>query len=277
MPLQIALSQPDGVVTEHVLLEGRDYTIGRSSTADIIITNPQVSRHHASLSAQNDSCWSFTDTSSTGCYENGQRLSSATIDKPRTVFFGPVPCKLTPLSPGTLAKQDGNTVWRKQQLSRYHHQINQCDSMLTLVATVRECLLQTLHCERAAFILLDDQAGFQSSIGYEPWMDTEAFSGSRTIIRRAIESGQTLAVGNIQQDTSLNAQQSILQHGIKAALCVPVCLEGDIVGVLYGDNTQGRVYFSDTDTRLASSLAQFLALRLLFQSIEHKISLAARS
>ncbi len=277
MPLQLAVPQPDGVIAEHTLFAGRDYVVGRAQGSDIVIANAQVSRQHASLRADDDDTWLCTDTSSTGCYDNGQPVASTTIASARVLHFGPVPCRLTPVSRKALVKQDSQQVWRKQQLGRYHRQINRCESTLTLVNVARECMQQTLHCERAALILFDKQAGFQSSIGYQPWMDADSFSGSRTIISRCMEAGTPLAIGNIQQDTSLNAQQSILQHGIKAALCVPVKVENDTVGVLYGDNTQGRVYFSDTDVRFATSLGQFLSLRLLFQSIEHKISLAACS
>ena len=36
MPLQIAVSQPNGSVTEHVLFEGRQYRIGRAHSADTV-------------------------------------------------------------------------------------------------------------------------------------------------------------------------------------------------------------------------------------------------
>lgn len=277
MPLQLAVPQPDGVVAEHVLFEGRDYLIGRARASDIVIEHPQVSRQHAILRAQSDNLWALSDASSTGCFDNGRAITSVTLRCAKTLHFGPVPCRLTPVDTRSQLRQDSQNVWRQQQLSRYHQLLNQSRDSLDLVQVARECLMQTLQCERAALILFDKHAGFQAGIGYEPWMDADGFTGSRTIIQRSIESGESLAIGHVQGDTALSARQSIIRYGIKAALCVPVKVDGDTIGVLYGDNTQGRVCFTEADTLFANSLAQFLSLRLLFHSIEHKISLVVNS
>lgn len=277
MPLQLALGHANGVVRQYTFFEGRKYSVGRDSSSDIVLAHPQVSRHHATFEAVNDQFWSVTDTSSTGCYEGGLPISTAYFDIPRTLSFGPVSCRIAPVSTRTLTKQDSVYYWRKRQLEKYQYAVSHCDTMLALVHLARECLMQTLQCERAALIIFDKDNGFQSGIGYEPWMDADGFSGSRTIIRRAIDEKAPVAIGNIQQDSTLNRQHSILQHGIRAALCVPVTVDDDIVGVLYGDNTQGRICFTETDTLVASALAQFLSLRLLFRHLEHKISLVTLS
>ncbi|WP_232365076.1 FHA domain-containing protein [Salinimonas marina] len=96
MPLQIAYTQTDGSVCEHMLFEGRQYRIGRSGDADITIAHPQVSRLHACLQAQNDAHWTFSDTSSTGCFAHGKAISNLMINQVYTILLGPVACQLTP-------------------------------------------------------------------------------------------------------------------------------------------------------------------------------------
>ncbi|WP_239059414.1 FHA domain-containing protein [Alteromonas hispanica] len=54
MPLQMAIKQQDGSVAEHVLFEGRDYSVGRSPNSDIIVNHPQVSRSHARLNTDSE-------------------------------------------------------------------------------------------------------------------------------------------------------------------------------------------------------------------------------
>ncbi|MGK0529626.1 MAG: pSer/pThr/pTyr-binding forkhead associated (FHA) protein, partial [Alteromonadales bacterium] len=61
MPLQIAFTENNGSVSKHLLFEGREYQVGRSESADIVIPHPQVSRSHivlrANKQADNDHVW----------------------------------------------------------------------------------------------------------------------------------------------------------------------------------------------------------------------------
>ncbi|MDP2537956.1 GAF domain-containing protein [Alteromonas stellipolaris] len=273
MPLQIAVSQPNGSVTEHVLFEGRQYRIGRAHSADIVIAHPQISRLHAELQATNDHLWQLNDTSSTGCFSGGMPVKNIAINKPQHLFFGPISCQLTPVEHNKVIQLDSQRVWRERQLKRYQHQLQNCNDSSALVHIARECLIQSLACERASLILFDEENRALFGLGYEPWMNAENFTGSRTIIQRTMETNSVLAVGNIVADDSLNAQRSIIRNGIQAAISVPVCIDDKPIGVLYADSLVGRRYFTDTDIEFAKSLANLLSLRLLFHAIEHKLSL----
>lgn len=273
MPLQIAISQPNGSVAEHLLFEGRQYQIGRAQNADIIIAHPQISRLHAKLHATNDSLWQLNDTSSTGCFSGGMPFKKIAIDKPQHLFFGPVSCQLTPLEHTKVIQLDSQRVWRERQLKRYQGQLQSCNDSAALIHIARECLIQSLACERASLILFDEENKTLFGLGHEPWMNSDNFTGSRTIIKRTMETNTVLAVGNIVADNSLCAQQSIIRNGIQAAISVPVCIDDKPVGVLYADSVVGRRYFTETDIEFAKSLANLLSLRLLFHAIEHKLSL----
>ncbi|MCW8092607.1 FHA domain-containing protein [Alteromonas sp. ASW11-130] len=277
MPLQLAVSTPEGMVAEHLLFEGQPYHIGRAETADIVIDHPQVSRRHAILSNNDDKQWALNDTSSTGCFCDGERVTLLPIGDEQSISIGPVACRLKPISNLDVEKVESQQIWRKLQLRRYRSQLNESDDSISLIQVARECMLQSLGCERAALILLDEQTGFQQGLGYEPWMDAEGFSGSRTVIKNVIKTRTPLALGNLKADQRYALQASVIQNNILAALCVPILVENQVVGVLYGDNTIGRQYFTETDVSFAVSMANFLSLRLLFHSIDHKISLLHRS
>ncbi|MCW8109709.1 FHA domain-containing protein [Alteromonas ponticola] len=277
MPLQIAVSTPQGIMAEHLLFEGQPYHIGRANTADIIINHPQISRQHAILRNIGDKQWALKDTSSSGCYKLGKKISSLLIDDEQSILLGPVVCKFKHISNQELEKAETHHIWRKLQLQQYCAQLNLCADSMSLVRLARECLIQSLGCERAAFIVLDQHGNFQQGLGYEPWMDAQDFSGSRTVIKKAIAQQTPLALGNLKGNHDYAMQPSVIQHNILAALCVPVLVENQVAGVLYGDNTIGRQYFSETDVTFAASLANFLSLRLLFHSIDHKISLLRSS
>ena len=276
MPLQLAYANEQGVITEHLMFEGTSYKLGRSSQADIVIRHPQISRIHATIKtdADNDvSNWTIDDTSSTGCFVGGRAVKHETLPDNTLMFLGPVPCQLKRLSMSDLAQQDSVYFWRKQQLRQFEKTIYQSHDTSSMLDVARHSMTQTLGCERAALLLFDEQQDIGSAIGHEDWMDTQQFSGSRTVIKHAIETRQPVAVGDLQADHQFSAQQSVIRYGLKAALCVPVIAEDRVIGVLYGDNTQGRQYFTHTDVKLTQLLANMLSLRLLFHSIEHNISL----
>ncbi|WP_343856563.1 GAF domain-containing protein [Aliiglaciecola litoralis] len=272
--MHVNVSLDSGWMAEHILFEGNDYSIGRADTSDVLINHPQISRAHATLSANDDNIWCLKDTSSAGCFHQGKRVKSLPITDLQTLRLGPVSCQFRHLNHHQLTALDNQNIWRRQQTMQLSKQFTQCESSTALLESARQCLMQTLGCERAALILVDQNKNLQQCLGYQAWMAEHSFSGSKTIIRRCIDEQRALAIGNIQHQPSLASQRSIVRNNIQAALCVPIKSDSQIIGVLYADNTQGRQFFTETDVKFVESFANILSLRLLFQSIEHNISLA---
>jgi uncharacterized protein YigA (DUF484 family) len=273
VPMQVSISLESGLMSEHILFEGNAYNIGRSNQADILINHPQISREHATLSANDDNIWSLRDTSSVGCYHQGKRVKTLPLTHEKILHLGPVSCQFRHINHHQLTAYDNHNMWRQRQALQYSKQFSQCSSSLALLESARHCLLQTLGCERAALILVDQQKKLQQCLGYEAWMEKHNFSGSSTIIQRCINEQRVLAIGNVQADPTLAIRHSVIRHNIKAALCVPITSENHVIGVLYADNTQGRQFFTETEVKFVESFANILSLRLLFQSIEHNISI----
>ncbi|MGS2719571.1 GAF domain-containing protein [Paraglaciecola aestuariivivens] len=277
MPMQLKVSLESGWVAEHLLFEGNEYQIGRAKTADVLINHPQISRLHATLSSNDDQLWSLRDTSSVGCFRAGQRVKSLPIQGQQILQLGPISCQFNPINHHQLTVLDNQSVWRQQQIKQFSQQFSQCPSSAALLDMARHCLIQTLGCERAALILLDENQQVQQGLGFQAWMQQEDFSGSRTIIRRCIAKQAPQAIGNIKDEPILAAQQSVVRNNIQAALCVPVIAEQQVIAVLYADNTLERQFFTQTEVEFVQSFASILSLRLLFQSIGHNISLACNN
>ncbi|MFQ3236956.1 MAG: GAF domain-containing protein, partial [Paraglaciecola sp.] len=236
MPMQVNISLDSGWIAEHILFEGNSYSIGRSSQADILVNHPQISRAHATLSANDDNCWSLQDTSSAGCYQQGKRITCLPIRSLQTLRLGPVSCQFKQLNHHQLTAQDNQKMWRQRQVQQMSKQFSQCASSVALLESARHCLLQTLGCERAALILIDQDKQLKQCLGYQGWMAEHSFSGSKTIIHRCVEEQRALAIGNIQNEPGLASQRSVVRNNIQAALCVPIKSDTGITGVLYADN-----------------------------------------
>lgn len=276
MPLQLAVTQPDGSVREHLLYEGRAYSVGRAAEADITIPHPQVSRLHASLQATNDALWSLTDTSSSGCFSSGSPVSRLIIGQSSSVMFGPVACQLTPVLPAEVLRADSHQVWREQQLMLHSKQLQQCTSSQALLLLAQECMQQSLGCERAAAIMVSDPSIGAISTSYPQWLREDGFTGSRSFIRQCLAKQAVMAVGDISEAPGLANQQSIIRYNIKAALAVPLILNDTAIGVLYADSITTRCYFTDTDIALVCRLASLLVCRIQLLTIERKIDALTR-
>ncbi|WP_232365075.1 GAF domain-containing protein [Salinimonas marina] len=152
-------------------------------------------------------------------------------------------------------------------------QLQQCTDSQALILLAQECLQQSLGCERAAVILLSEDAKSHQSLGFTPWMQDAGFTGSRTFIRQCLEQRSTLAVGSLADDKGLAHQQSVIRFNIQAALAMPLMVNDNIVGVLYADSTQDKRFFTQIDIAFAQKLADLLSLRLLYHNIEHRINM----
>ncbi|GAC16144.1 FHA domain-containing protein [Aliiglaciecola lipolytica] len=274
MPMQVNISTQSGWVAEHILFEGGDYSIGRSAQADVVLDHPQVSRNHAKLISMDNERWLFQDTSSSGSYLKGRPVDSIQLDDESIIRLGPASCRFKQLTHKQLTVLNSQSQWRKNQLQQLSKQFNKCVSSQDLLQTVQHCLIQSLGCERAALILVNEDQSLQQCLGFEDWMDSDNFSGSKTIIRQCLAQREPLALGTLQDHETFSNQHSVIKNNIQAALCVPVFIGDKPQAVLYADNTSGKQFFTQTDIKLIQSFANLLSLRLLFQSIEHNISLA---
>jgi hypothetical protein len=86
-PLRLLPIEP-GV--PHLLLRSSPATVGRADDNDLVLADPEVSRHHARLEPDGQG-WRAIDLGSTnGTWVNGQRLSAATIVAGDEVTFATV-------------------------------------------------------------------------------------------------------------------------------------------------------------------------------------------
>lgn len=79
---------------------------------------------------------------------------------------------------------------------------------------------------------------------------------SMTVIRQTIEHSQTLRVDDTQVDHSLATKNSIMHLDIQAVLCVPLLLEGNVLGAVYLDRRSESAPFTVSDQAFLLAFAQ---------------------
>ncbi|MEM6507564.1 MAG: FHA domain-containing protein, partial [Planctomycetota bacterium] len=115
MPRFIEIRDETGKLTKHELV-GEQITIGRSSSADIRLNRPTVSRQHARLTIQNGNCV-LTDLDSTsGTTLNGKPVTQSRLWPGDRVRISRFELRLVDPQASTSTDQLGlTTMWAREQ------------------------------------------------------------------------------------------------------------------------------------------------------------------
>jgi GAF domain-containing protein len=82
----------------------------------------------------------------------------------------------------------------------------------------------------------------------------EAFRPSRTIVERVVERKSALVLADVA-GSEFGGQQSVVDLGIRMALCAPMLAGDDLFGLLYVDGAAGQEGFSESRLRTLDALA----------------------
>lgn len=86
--------------------------------------------------------------------------------------------------------------------------------------------------------------------------ETETVRISRTIIRKTMESGETILSLDAMDDSRFDSSESIADFSIRSMMCAPLHDgDGKPIGALQIDSTQGRGQFRDDDIDLLTGVA----------------------
>jgi len=94
------------------------------------------------------------------------------------------------------------------------------------------------------------------------WSGGGEIQVSRTIVSMAYERHLSVIFSDAAADPRLAAGGSIIQYGIKSALCVPIGDDQEVIGVLYADRHARHEPFKDADLRLLTLLASTAAVKI---------------
>lgn len=90
--------------------------------------------------------------------------------------------------------------------------------------------------------------------GTEP--NPQELTLSKSILSECVRTGSSILCKDAISDSRFSEGGSIVLHGIRSALCVPVESSKEIRGALYVDNLQAAGAFDDEDMRLLAALGR---------------------
>jgi len=165
----------------------------------------------------------------------------------------------------------------KKTSDRVVEQINQQRELVRTVALITSSLeldhvlneimdrvIDLTGAERAYLMLKDETEDGLSIRAARNW-DRETISDdevnfSRTLVNRALTQMEAIVATNAQDEFA--EMKSVVQHGLRSILVIPLALQGRVVGVLYADNRIEGGIFSQDDIPVLTAFGTQAAIAI---------------
>jgi len=126
-------------------------------------------------------------------------------------------------------------------------------------------IIQVTGCERGFLMLKESDGEFSMHIGRtrgEAEWNEEHLAISRTIVARVVRSRERFVAPDLERVDDLKDTDSIHQHAIRSAFCLPLLYKDELIGVIYADSGHvvPQVLEADHDILVAFAAQAALAI-----------------
>lgn len=155
---------------------------------------------------------------------------------------------------------------RQRELVRMVALITSSLELDQVLAEVMDTVIAMTGAERA-YLMLRKRNSDELTIRAARNWDRETISDndavfSRNIVNMALEQMEPIVTTNAQGDERFQGLKSVVQHGLRSILCIPLAMHGRVVGVLYADNRIEQGIFSEDDVPLLTAFGTQAAIAI---------------
>jgi GAF domain-containing protein len=135
-----------------------------------------------------------------------------------------------------------------------------------VLAEVMDTVIQLTGAERAYLMLRAKESDELTIWAARNW-DRETLAEqdavfSSSIVNAALEKMEAIVTTNAQDDTRFQELKSVVQHGLRSVLCIPLQMHGRVIGVLYADNRVDQGVFSQHNVPLLTAFGTQAAIAI---------------
>ncbi len=149
---------------------------------------------------------------------------------------------------------------------------------------VIDTIIKLTGAERAYLMLRDKASGQLTTRAARNWdqqrMTSQDVVFSEGVVKSALEQGKPIITMNAQDDARFQDRQSVMSHGLRSIICIPLILREDRIGVLYADNRITHGLFQETLVPLLTAFANQAAIAIenarLFEKVKADLDKAER-
>ncbi|HLO68161.1 MAG TPA: adenylate/guanylate cyclase domain-containing protein [Holophaga sp.] len=129
-----------------------------------------------------------------------------------------------------------------------------------LLDSVMSLVTAQIRCQRGFILLVDGAGELVPEYLWEEKPGAITTPISRTIARTAMKDKVTILTTDARVDPRFSAGESIKIHGISSALCAPLIVDTQSLGVIYLESSLNKGGFRREDEHLLSAMANFAAV-----------------
>lgn len=285
MPARLRVHFSRQPVRSFPLDEGREYLIGRGDDCALALDDPRVSRHHARLFSREGegvARWEIRDLGS----KNGLSVGGLPADGPAVlgesvwISIGGLPAHFEVLS----AERQGAEA--RRELNRWHtslalqRRIDPAAGLESLLGQTLASVLELTDAERGFILLNRVEGGLEVAAARGPDRTDEpgaadrerAFAGSSAAVEQALAHGRPVTLCDASLDEILGRQPSVVEHEIRALVCLPLKVLDRTIGVLYGDSRQPGSAFTELDVEILAAHAAHAALAIAVARLHREVA-----
>jgi|LSQX01.3.fsa_nt_gb serine/threonine protein kinase/signal transduction histidine kinase len=140
--------------------------------------------------------------------------------------------------------------------SRYLSSILDLDELLE---KIMDCVLEHVGAQRGALFLYPEEGGkleaFVVRNVSKKEIHEDKFKGGRSIIKRVEMEKLPITVSDALTDENFNIESSIIINKVRSVMCAPIISKGEMIGVIYLDNSLIGGLFSSEDLKVLDMIA----------------------
>src|SRR5581483_4108525 len=298
IPKLVGVSGPFRGIT--VALEGPELSIGRDRSNDLSTNDPALSRRQCTIASDGDSFRLRDLGSRNGTLVNGipveqyelhhgdqicvgdsvlvllldedsaHHLERSPVELSETAQLGGPPVFLRPEQ--AIYLQSELAVGRLPSPARAAVDLNTLLKIAKGIGAIRDlealqwqllgAVFDLVPADRGAVLLFDGDE-VTSAAGWDRLRGPgHLVRVSRTVIDRVRREKAGLMVTDVEEDTALQAVQSLAEFQVSSLLCVPLLCSADVAGVIYLDTRDASQRFEHHHLELMSAVAAIAALAL---------------
>jgi signal transduction histidine kinase len=274
-------------------LKPRAYTVGRARHNDLCLSESSISKVHARILYE-DGAFAIEDQGSLhGVYVDAKPVRNRAALLPGSrLQLGNVTLKFSTLDGERGTDPRAENPWLEQQklLLSLVQALNSTLVVSEVLDHVLDAVLRITRAERAFLLLTDGlevegapvagDLSLRVARGPAGPLPLEGVQGiSRSVVRRALETGRMVATGNAAADPSLATSQSVASMELRTIVCTPLrsarAAGEAFLGAIYVDNQESSAPFSSETLEAVDALGRHAALAIenahLFEREERRV------
>ncbi|MDZ4859869.1 MAG: ATP-binding protein [Candidatus Hydrogenedentes bacterium] len=265
--------QKDGqsISTYHIGAEG--LVLGRASECDVVLPDSLVSRRHARVWIESGQLKVEDLGSRNGISVNGERVVRLRVDEGDQLTVGSHSFQITRATRHKALADTGSMISFEKAGDLFQKMMREPNSnqapilykatqLFGTIFDINELLHQLLDLLfealpiKRGFILTRSSAQAEPIVNASRPADTERGGPplSQTLIDHVFDNRDAVLTHDAQ--TEFKGSDSVVNYGITAAMCVPLCGREAVVGVIYADSGDEEILFKAEHLKLLTAIGR---------------------